>query len=59
MHTRFKRSELELRGTRNGLNIDPGRSRGVHSARLVALIPNLTMTAAVLEVPRGFRRGAP
>eukprot|EP00969_Alexandrium_andersonii_P144751 6401125-Alexandrium_andersonii.AAC.1 len=40
MQSRCKRSELELRGSRNGLKIAPASSRGVHSAQHVAQIPN-------------------
>eukprot|EP00969_Alexandrium_andersonii_P107207 4728723-Alexandrium_andersonii.AAC.1 len=35
------RSELELRGPRNGLELDPRSSRGVLSARMFALIRKL------------------
>eukprot|EP00969_Alexandrium_andersonii_P070086 3092884-Alexandrium_andersonii.AAC.1 len=54
----FRRSELELRGPRNGLECDPRSSRGVRSAPLFALIPKLTTTGAVPEVPRGFEVGS-
>eukprot|EP00969_Alexandrium_andersonii_P169356 7486506-Alexandrium_andersonii.AAC.1 len=51
------RSELELRGPNKGLEIGLRSSRGVRSAQVFALIPNLTTKGAALEVPRGFRGG--
>eukprot|EP00969_Alexandrium_andersonii_P350383 15433128-Alexandrium_andersonii.AAC.1 len=36
----FRRSELELRGPRDGLKFGPRNSRWVHPARLFAQIPN-------------------
>eukprot|EP00969_Alexandrium_andersonii_P148372 6558620-Alexandrium_andersonii.AAC.1 len=45
MQTRFRRSELELRGPRNGLGIGPRSSRGVHSEQLFAQIRNLPTRA--------------
>eukprot|EP00969_Alexandrium_andersonii_P041221 1807401-Alexandrium_andersonii.AAC.1 len=38
---RFRRSNLELRGPKNGLNIGLQRSRGVLSVPQFAQIPNL------------------
>eukprot|EP00969_Alexandrium_andersonii_P103956 4587041-Alexandrium_andersonii.AAC.1 len=40
MQNGFKRSELELRGPRNGLTIGLRSSRKVHSAPFSAQIPN-------------------
>eukprot|EP00969_Alexandrium_andersonii_P308927 13652968-Alexandrium_andersonii.AAC.1 len=40
MQIRFTRSNLELRGHRNGLEIGPRSSRWLHSAPLVAQVPN-------------------
>eukprot|EP00969_Alexandrium_andersonii_P362175 15459131-Alexandrium_andersonii.AAC.1 len=45
LHYRFRRSELELRGPRNCLDIGSQSSRGVHSAHLFVLIPNPPMKA--------------
>eukprot|EP00969_Alexandrium_andersonii_P373248 15483559-Alexandrium_andersonii.AAC.1 len=38
---RFRRAELELRGPRNDLEIDPRSSRGVRSVPSFVEIPNL------------------
>eukprot|EP00969_Alexandrium_andersonii_P092181 4070811-Alexandrium_andersonii.AAC.1 len=54
MHISLRRSELELRGPRKGIEIGPRSFRGVRSVQLLALIPNLTTGGAVLQVPRGF-----
>eukprot|EP00969_Alexandrium_andersonii_P282635 12494857-Alexandrium_andersonii.AAC.1 len=40
LQRRFKRSELELRGPMNGLNMGPRSSPGVSSASFSAQIPN-------------------
>eukprot|EP00969_Alexandrium_andersonii_P216302 9553812-Alexandrium_andersonii.AAC.1 len=57
MHNGERRSELDLRGPRKGLEIGAGSSRGVYSAWLFALIPTLTTKGPLLEVPREFRGG--
>eukprot|EP00969_Alexandrium_andersonii_P250751 11082547-Alexandrium_andersonii.AAC.1 len=38
---RFRRSNLEVRGPRNGLKIGPPSSRGVRSAPFLAQIPEI------------------
>eukprot|EP00969_Alexandrium_andersonii_P251707 11124201-Alexandrium_andersonii.AAC.1 len=53
-----RRSGLELRRSRNGLKIDSQGSRGVGSAPLFALFPNLTTKGAVVDVPKGFREAS-
>eukprot|EP00969_Alexandrium_andersonii_P217863 9623918-Alexandrium_andersonii.AAC.1 len=58
MQNGSRRSELELRGPRKGLEGGPRSSRGACSAWCFALIPNLRTTGAVLEVPRAFRWGS-
>eukprot|EP00969_Alexandrium_andersonii_P256455 11337010-Alexandrium_andersonii.AAC.1 len=40
MQNRLRRSDPELRGPRNGLNIGPPSSRGVRSVALFAHSPN-------------------
>eukprot|EP00969_Alexandrium_andersonii_P088658 3911973-Alexandrium_andersonii.AAC.1 len=40
MQNHLRRSELELRGPRNGLEIGPRSSLGVRSARSFTQIPN-------------------
>eukprot|EP00969_Alexandrium_andersonii_P122129 5399440-Alexandrium_andersonii.AAC.1 len=57
MQNRLRRSKLELRGSRSSLRIGPRSSRGMRSAWLLALIPNLTTQGVVVGVPMGFRRG--
>eukprot|EP00969_Alexandrium_andersonii_P373856 15484956-Alexandrium_andersonii.AAC.1 len=52
MQNRFRRSKLELRGPRNGLEMGPRSSRGVHSARFSAQIPNLTTKVGLEGVRR-------
>eukprot|EP00969_Alexandrium_andersonii_P079639 3511295-Alexandrium_andersonii.AAC.1 len=47
MQHRCRRSELELRGPRNGLRIDPRGSRGMRCASLHVEIPNLTTKAGI------------
>eukprot|EP00969_Alexandrium_andersonii_P167510 7405012-Alexandrium_andersonii.AAC.1 len=44
---RFKRSNLELRRPKNGLNIGPRSSRGARSAPFSAQIPNLPTKAGL------------
>eukprot|EP00969_Alexandrium_andersonii_P016001 700232-Alexandrium_andersonii.AAC.1 len=46
MHHCLRCSELELRGPRNGLELDPRSSRGARPAPLFALTPNLTTKGA-------------
>eukprot|EP00969_Alexandrium_andersonii_P352610 15438051-Alexandrium_andersonii.AAC.1 len=41
MQNRFRRSDLEPRGPKDGLKSGPRSSRGVRSAPLLAQIPNL------------------
>eukprot|EP00969_Alexandrium_andersonii_P258484 11428708-Alexandrium_andersonii.AAC.1 len=53
MQNRFKRSNLELRGPRNGLKSGPRGSRGVCSAPFPAQNPDLPTTAW----PEWIRRG--
>eukprot|EP00969_Alexandrium_andersonii_P167686 7413226-Alexandrium_andersonii.AAC.1 len=52
MHSCFGRSELEVRGPRNGLNIDPRSPEECVLRVLFVSIPNLTAKGSVLEVPR-------
>eukprot|EP00969_Alexandrium_andersonii_P027645 1206503-Alexandrium_andersonii.AAC.1 len=52
MRNRFRPSNRELRGPRNGLNIGPRSSRGVRYAQLFVEIPKLP-TQAGLERVRG------
>eukprot|EP00969_Alexandrium_andersonii_P059019 2600277-Alexandrium_andersonii.AAC.1 len=52
MQTCFRRSNLELRGPRKGLDIDSPSSREVRSARFFVQIPNLPAKAG-LEGVRG------
>eukprot|EP00969_Alexandrium_andersonii_P314868 13910586-Alexandrium_andersonii.AAC.1 len=59
MQHRFRRSELELRGPRNGLSIYPRSFRSVRYVPLFALILGLTRKGAVLEVPKASRGGSP
>eukprot|EP00969_Alexandrium_andersonii_P220465 9737953-Alexandrium_andersonii.AAC.1 len=47
---RFRRSSLDLRGPRNGLEMGPRSSRGVRSVPLLAQIPNLPAKAGFEEV---------
>eukprot|EP00969_Alexandrium_andersonii_P348759 15420737-Alexandrium_andersonii.AAC.1 len=47
MQNRFTRSNLELRGSRNGLKLCPRSSRAVRSAQLFVEIPNLPMKAGL------------
>eukprot|EP00969_Alexandrium_andersonii_P371064 15478681-Alexandrium_andersonii.AAC.1 len=54
VHNFLTRPKLELRGSRSGLRIGPRNFRGVRSAQLFALAPNLTTKGALLEVRRGF-----
>eukprot|EP00969_Alexandrium_andersonii_P166810 7371084-Alexandrium_andersonii.AAC.1 len=42
----LRSSKLELRGPRNGLNIAPRSAGGVHSASLLAQMPNLATKRA-------------
>eukprot|EP00969_Alexandrium_andersonii_P356309 15446277-Alexandrium_andersonii.AAC.1 len=44
---RFTRSNLELRGPRNGLKIGTRSSRGVRAAPLLAQIPNPPTKSAI------------
>eukprot|EP00969_Alexandrium_andersonii_P210758 9308875-Alexandrium_andersonii.AAC.1 len=45
MQHRFRRSNLELRGPRNGLQIGPRSPPGEHAAPFFAEAPNLTTKA--------------
>eukprot|EP00969_Alexandrium_andersonii_P154715 6839768-Alexandrium_andersonii.AAC.1 len=47
MQNRFRRSNLELCGPRNGLNMGPRSSRRVHVAALSVEIPNLPTKAGL------------
>eukprot|EP00969_Alexandrium_andersonii_P245098 10831625-Alexandrium_andersonii.AAC.1 len=47
MHHRSKRSNLALHGPRVGLKFSTWSSRGVRSAALLALIPNLPTKAGL------------
>eukprot|EP00969_Alexandrium_andersonii_P191080 8440633-Alexandrium_andersonii.AAC.1 len=57
MQHRFRHSELELRGPRNGLKISPRSSRRVRSAPRFVQFPN-SRTQAGVEGVRG-RESAP
>eukprot|EP00969_Alexandrium_andersonii_P138413 6120853-Alexandrium_andersonii.AAC.1 len=61
MRNRLRRSELELRGPRHGLESGCSNSPGERSERLFALIPNLATKGGDLQVPRGSEgfRGVP
>eukprot|EP00969_Alexandrium_andersonii_P184154 8136850-Alexandrium_andersonii.AAC.1 len=48
--TRFRQSELEVLRPRNGLEIGPRSSFGVHSAQLHAQIPNPPTTWVIERV---------
>eukprot|EP00969_Alexandrium_andersonii_P130746 5781947-Alexandrium_andersonii.AAC.1 len=58
MQNVFTRSELELGGPRNGLEIDLRSSRGVRSAPFFAPIPNLPTNRAGGRAG-GASRGGP
>eukprot|EP00969_Alexandrium_andersonii_P332114 14677871-Alexandrium_andersonii.AAC.1 len=53
MQNRFKRSELELCGPSNDLNIGPRRSRWVRVAPLLAWTPNPPTKRAIQGVRSG------
>eukprot|EP00969_Alexandrium_andersonii_P219755 9705498-Alexandrium_andersonii.AAC.1 len=55
----IRHSKLELRGPRNGLNIDPGSSRGVRSAQLLRADSESHGERSFSSVSEGFRGGCP